>query len=112
MAKKGNQDKAGKIVFFVGAVLAVLAGLVSSAATYPYTPLILVILGIIVGLLNISSEEVTAFLLGTIALIISTATAGAIIGGYIGNVLDFVSVFTAGAALIVSLKEVYGATKN
>jgi hypothetical protein len=74
-----------------------------------------VILGIIVGILNVTGEEVNKFLLGTIALILVGTSLNYTLGTtmpIINNILNAFVTFIAGAALIVALKEVYAVTKN
>ncbi|MBM3303598.1 MAG: hypothetical protein FJY76_00745, partial [Candidatus Aenigmarchaeota archaeon] len=63
-------QKVGGWAFILGVVIAILAGLASTfAAMYSgYVLLVLVILGLIVGFLNIKDKEVVNFLIVAIAL--------------------------------------------
>jgi len=66
-----NLEKIGKWAFIIGLVIAVLAGLFFQPA---WAVWVLAILGVIVGLLNITAEDTRGFLLAAIALTLS-ATA-------------------------------------
>ena len=66
-----NLEKIGKWAFIIGLVIAVLAGLFYQPA---WAIWVLAILGVIVGLLNVTGEDTRGFLLAAIALTLS-ATA-------------------------------------
>ncbi len=99
--------KIGHWAFIVGILLAIIAGLVPQLQTSTIT-WILVILGLVVGLLNISAKETTEFLVAVIALLI-VGSAGAIpaLGGIVLAILANIVALSAPAALIVALKAVY-----
>ena len=110
----------GSYAFLLGVIIAILAGAAAAAAIgYPgveYVPLALVILGLIVGVLNIGDKEVQSFLVAGIALIvvgIPGAALGAIpiIGTYLVSILGGVSAFAAPAVLVVALKAFYNLSK-
>jgi len=98
----------GSYSFIVGVVVAILAGLGSLTGDLPV--LILVLLGLIVGLLNIPVKKTTDFLVASVALIVAgTANisvipmAGEILQGALANL----TVFVAPAAIVVALKDIY-----
>lgn len=101
-------EKIGRYAFIVGLVISLIAGFVSVG---PEVLAILVVLGVIVGFLNVTGSEVERFLLGTIALML-VGSAGATFGAVVGNILSAFVAFVAGAALIVALKTVYSTTKE
>jgi hypothetical protein len=70
---------------------------------------ILALLGVVVGLLNITAEETESFLLAAIAFLLSATALSAIplIGGVIDNILSYVAAFVAGAAVVVALKALF-----
>jgi len=101
--------KLGHYSFLVAFLLAVLAGLVP-ALQVEWVTWALIILGLIVGFLNISARETTEFLVATIALMLVGSaglevvpTAGRIISTILLNIMAIV----IPAALIVSLKAIY-----
>lgn len=100
--------KIGHWAFLIGVVLAVLAGLVPQLQT-PNVTWLLVGLGLIVGLLNITHKEVQEFLIASVALIIAADAAGDIIalGLVMATILGNVISFVFPAALVVALKAIW-----
>jgi hypothetical protein len=107
-----NMEKIGRLVFIIGLVISVIAGFVNLG---DYGIAGLVILGVIVGFLNVTGEEVGKFLLGVVALVLVGMSLGAALGSMsveIGRILGAFTAFVAGAGLIVALKEVYQVTST
>ena len=112
----------GRIAFLIAFVIAIVMGLLTGAEvvtmdTFGWIILTLVILGLIVGLLNITQEEVANFLIASVALIVFNTLSGLLllipyIGNYIVAIINFIAIFVAPAALIVALKAVVSMTKN
>ena len=108
-----DYEKIGGWAFILGVVIAVVAGLVSAylaPASAGFVTLALVILGLVVGFLNIADKEIRDFMIAAIALIlVGTANLAAIplIGKYLASMVLNVAAFVAPAALIVALKAVY-----
>ena len=107
---KMNWTFGGKIVhwiFLLGIFLAVVLGIVYPGKTVVAS--ILVLLGLLVGLLNITADEVHGFLLAAVALIVSAKSFELIplIGTTIENILQYIVIFVAPAAVIVSLIAVW-----
>ncbi len=107
----------GNWAFLLGVIIAVLAGIGTTfmgmdSMITAWILFVLVILGIVVGFLNIEDKEVTPFLVAAIALL---ATSGAIesfrrinlvlptIGTLIYSIVAHITVFVAPAAIIVAL---------
>jgi len=122
MAKKMvTSANTGKYVFLLGIAVAVIAGLVAAtgkleAAWVGYITLALVLMGIIVGFLNIQPGERQAFLIAAIALSMLGLAAFVQlsildVGAYITNVLSNVVIFVAPAAAIAALYEIYDLAK-
>jgi len=113
MAKSNSKEmeKVGGWAFIIGVILAILAGLFFGANTAVVS--ILIILGIIVGFLNIKDKETNAYLLAAVSLIIVTSFGGivlgnvAIIGKYIEGILNAIMTFVIPAVIIVALKAIY-----
>lgn len=112
-------DQLGKWAFIVGAVLALIMGIgvgVQAAwAAEPWLKVVLVLAGLIVGFVNISIKEVQGFLVASLALLVANTAnlnalfpgldvLGAILAGFVANVL----IVVAPAALVVSLRAIYG----
>ena len=115
MAKK-EQDmkKAGHYAFIAGIILAVLIALVphlrGDIATW-----ILVILGVLVGLLNVTAKETTGFLIAALALIIASSASAlvlAVIWTGLTLILGNIIIFVSPAAIVVALKTVYALAQD
>jgi hypothetical protein len=96
----------GKWAFIIGLVIAILAGLFFQPG---WALWVLAILGVIVGLLNVTAEETRGFLLASIALTLSASALNTIpiLGTAFTYVLPFVVAFVAAATIVVALKELF-----
>ena len=101
-----NRQTIGKWAFIIGLVIAVLAGLFFQPEGAIW---ILAVLGVIVGLLNVTAEETRGFLLASIALTLSATALNTIpiVGTAFSFILSFVVAFVAGAMIVVALKELF-----
>lgn len=108
-----SYEKLGGWAFILGVVIAIIAGLASGAldaVSAGYVTLALVVLGLIVGFLNVGDKEVNNFLIAAIAVVLlGTANLAVIplIGIYLASMVLNVAAFVAPAALVVALKSVY-----
>ena len=96
-------DMVGRWAFVIGLVLAVVVGYVFQAGWVVW---VLAILGVIVGLLNVTGEETERFLLAAIAFGLSATALSTVpvLGDQITNMLGYVAAFVAGAMVVVALK--------
>jgi|YelNatPaOPRAMG01_1025707.scaffolds.fasta_scaffold02594_7 hypothetical protein len=105
--------KVGEYAFLAGIALAILAGI--AMLTGDWVTLVLVVLGLIVGLLNISAKETTPFLLSSITLLLA-GSAGLEklpwVGGFVGPIMANIVAFVAPAAVIIALKTVFDLAKK
>ncbi len=110
-----EMEAIGKWGFLIGIVLAIILGLFGTSVI-PMSGLILVILGLIVGFLNITSRETTPFLVAAIALLVVASSSGlsAIpsIGMYLEGIVNGIAAFTAPVALVVAIKAVISASRD
>lgn len=111
----------GGYAFLAGTIIAILAGVFGSMVVSwaSMIALLLVILGLLVGFMNVSEKEVDRFLLATIALVaVGTVNLGVIdnlfrpLGTILQSVVGHIAIFVAPAALIVALKSVYNLAKD
>ena len=99
--------KIGTWAFVIGLILAVIAGLIPTLQTQSVI-LALVVLGLIVGFLNVTEKETTEFLVATIALmLVGSAGAIPVLGLMILSILSNIVAFVAPAALVVALKAIW-----
>ncbi|MBN2067126.1 MAG: hypothetical protein JW744_01520 [Candidatus Diapherotrites archaeon] len=116
-----NQQKIGSWAFLIGIIIAIIAGAAAAAAVdYPgieYVPLALVVLGLVVGFVNIADKEIQDFLIAGIALIAIGIPGAALsvipyVGEYLVSILGGISLFAAPAVLVVALKAFYTLSKE
>jgi len=101
----------GRILFLVGVVICILAGL---GFTNPMLSAALIVLGLVVGFLNVSAAETRTFLISAIALMMSAGALSGLGNGMgesmasIANIITRIgynlSAFIAPAALVVALR--------
>jgi len=91
-------------------------GLGQAWASSLWFMLVLVLFGLVVGFVNITNREAKMFLIATAALVIvnggaslRTAISGPIpyVGPVVANIVDYVVVMAAAAALVVAFRVVY-----
>ena len=104
-------EQMGKWAFIVGFVICVVAGLVIAQ---PWMYWVLAVLGLIVGVLNITALETQRFLIASIALMLSATSIIAIpiIGVAVTAVLYNIVVFISAAVLVVALKSLFEIAKD
>ncbi|MBI4043761.1 MAG: hypothetical protein HY393_03070 [Candidatus Diapherotrites archaeon] len=108
-----DMQEMGGWAFILGVVIALLAGLAVSfgalGGAAGWVVVVLVVLGLIVGFMNITDKETTPFLVASIALLAGSGAGLEVlpfVGTWIGNILNYIAVFVAPAAVIVALKAV------
>lgn len=132
---KSVLTKAGTWSFIIGIVIALVVGLAIGAGalkaldspdagdTEGYIASLLVVLGFIVGIVSalglgtITKEEVTAFLVASIALVavgIGATLFGKIplVGSYLGGIAGAMLIFFAPAAVVVAIKALWDLGKD
>lgn len=104
----------GSWAFLLGVVVAIIAGaLLPDKSTTPTVTSFLVLLGTIVGLLNVTTKETNSFLLASVSLVLVTALGGSVVSGvvsvgqYLGSMLDSILVFVVPATIVVALKSIF-----
>ncbi len=115
-----SQQNVGSMAFILGVLIAVVAGIIAVALSgvpgIEYVPLILVLLGLVVGFLNIKDKQIDSFLIAAIALTLLASVGGYLntldavtiaLGTYLVTILGYIGVFVAPAALVVALKSIY-----
>jgi zinc transporter ZupT len=104
-------EMVGKWAFIIGLVLAVVVGYALQAEWVVW---VLAILGVIVGLLNVTGEDTERFLLAAIAfgLSVTALSAVPVLGFQITNILGYVAAFVAGAMVVVALKALFQTARS
>lgn len=109
---KAKANVIGSWAFLVGVILAVVLGLIGNLTGNWL--IALVIIGLIVGLLNIADEETMPFLMSGAVLIIASAFGGSVLADVqiISNVLSALLVIFVPATVIVAVKNVFSLAHN
>ena len=111
MAKnKGNLI--GSWAFLIGVILAVVLGALGSLSTVMLT--VLVVIGLIVGLLNVADEEASPFLMSGVVLIIASALGQDVTSVIprINGILNALLLIFVPATIIVAIKNVFSIARR
>jgi len=117
MAKSNKLVKVGVWAFILGMLVAILAGFIG-----PWATPILVLVGLVVGFLNVGDKETNAFLVASVSIMIAAFTAGGAIatnlatlgavGMYLVDLLNNINVFVFPATIVVALKAIYSIARD
>ncbi len=113
MAGDSSLAKIGSWAFILGVIIAIVAGVLQPGGANPTLTSLLIVLGLIVGFLNVTGKETTQFLLATVSLVIVSSFGGQVmgqvvqVGTYISGVLGAIMTFVVPATIIVALKAIY-----
>ncbi len=107
MTKSWLLPKVGSWSFIFGFCIAVVSAFFGSSDAIVS---VLVMLGIIVGLLNITGEKAITFLLTTAAMVVissmGTPVTASVFGGLFGRMLNNLIIFIIPASMIVGLRAI------
>ncbi len=100
-------EKIGHWAFLLGVALAFITGVVPQWQTATMI-LALTILGLVVGILNVTAKETTEFLVAVMTLLLA-GSAGALpsLGMVVTSVLTNIVAFVGPAGIVVALKAVW-----
>jgi hypothetical protein len=106
-------SKIGFFAFVIGFIIAIIGGIVAPSNTA--IVIILVILGLLIGFLNISAGETLLFLVATIALIVVGQVFAPLtilsVGKFLDQILSYVATLMAPAAVVVAVKALWNVGK-
>ncbi len=115
----------GPLVYIVGLVIAILAGIVPLGANLVvWVSLLLGLIGIFVGLMNIRDKEILLFLVAAIAFMISASSLASVfstlgeqfginfLGQAVAQILANIVILTAPAAAVVAVKALYDISRE
>lgn len=109
------QKKIGYYSFVIGAILAVILGLATTSlgAAKAWLVALLVILGFIVGFLNVTGKETKDYMLAALVIVLVANFGGLavlgnvnLIGDYLKGIFESLLAFIVPALIVVSLREV------
>ncbi|MBI3035310.1 hypothetical protein HYY71_03220 [Candidatus Woesearchaeota archaeon] len=117
------EKKIGNYSFIVGVIIAIVLGLAApklgTATAWLWS--LLIVLGLVVGFLNVSGKETKEFLWVTVALVVVAFAGGdqiknwadvQWIGPYLSGVFNSILALVIPASVVVALKEVWELAKG
>ena len=109
---KNMWEKAGTWLFLLGVLLSVVLGLL--VPENGAVASLLALVGLIVGLLNITAAEVRDFLLASVALVVAAGGFSLlpVVGGALANILSYLVALVAPAAVVVALIAIWHMAKS
>jgi len=112
MPKKQRGSGLGNWAFLLGLILAVIIGLWGKVDKT--IAIILVVLGLLIGLLNVRGKETTHFLLASTVLVIVSALGGGVLENiiWLKGILDAILILCIPATIIVALKVVFAIARR
>lgn len=110
MAKSVN--KLGGWAFLIGVILAVVLGFMGQ--TGDNWTMILLLIGLVVGILNVADHEVQPFMMSGVVLIIASGFGAGVVEQVpiASRILDSMLTIFVPATIIVALKNVFSMAKN
>lgn len=120
MVKKSKVNVIGSWAFLIGFIAAVIFGAFNRQITQvtgiSYTVIlwILVLLGMIIGFINVNKKEVSNFLMAALVLVVVSYAGMGILTviPQIGDILSALLVFFVPTTIIVALRAMFEITKN
>lgn len=111
------EKKIGHYSFIIGVIIAIVLGLALplGANTTAWLTSILVVLGLIVGFLNVTGKETKEFLIIAAILVLVAYAGNAVsslsevlyIGPYLGGIFKAIMAFVVPATVVVGLKDIW-----
>ncbi len=113
VGSKNKGNLVGAWAFLIGVILAVIIGLIGTEVSTVILGL-LVILGLIVGILNVGDKDVNTFLIAAAVLVIVSWMGSDALGviSVLGKILNALLVMFIPATVIVALKAVFAIAKS
>ncbi len=109
-----EMEKIGHYLFAFGALVALVNGVLPGVV--PSAGLILLLIGLLVGFLNVTAHETHNFLLAAVALLVANTVAGMsqipVLGPWAAAILGGFATMAAPAAVIVAFKAFWGMAKD
>lgn len=107
--------KIGSLSFITGVIVSLFMGVIMPGNMNVVVASLLMTLGLVVGLLNVSQKESTNFLLATAVLVIVSGFGSSLLsrveffGPFIVSTLSSLMIFVIPATIIVALKVIFAA---
>lgn len=122
MVIRSKENLFGAWAFLIGVVLALAVGILSFGQLNPIILAVLVILGLIVGFVNVSPKDVNTFLVAAVSLVIVSFAGlqgingveliGIDIGKIVASTLGALLVLLVPATIVVAIKSLFSISQN
>jgi hypothetical protein len=125
MAIRSKENLFGAWAFLVGVVLAVGVGILSFGELSPIILGVLVIIGLIVGFVNVSAKDVNTFLMAALSLVIVSFAGlqgldlikdaeiiGIALGTFVSSTLGALLVLLVPATIVVAIKSLFSISQS
>ena len=122
MAIRSKENLFGAWAFLIGVVLAIGVGILSFGELNPIMLAILVIIGLVVGFVNVSAKDVNTFLLASLSLVIvsfaglqglkGAEIVGIGVGALVASTLGALLVLLVPATVVVAIKSLFSISQN
>ncbi len=119
---RSKENLFGAWAFLIGVVLAVGMGILSFGVLSPVILGVLVVLGLVVGFINVSSKDVNTFLMAAVSLVIVSFAGlqgikgaeiiGIGIGSLVSSTLGALLVLLVPATVVVAIKSLFSISQN
>lgn len=111
MAKGEAKAMFGRWAFLIGVVLAVVFGFISAGAWLAW---LLVVIGLVVGLVNISDKEIGAFLTAGTVMVLMGYFGGQTLSSvvYLSAIFNNILTLFVPATIVVAVKSVLSLARN
>lgn len=117
------EKQIGNYSFIIGVIIAIVLGLAATnlGAAAQWLWSLMVVLGLIVGFLNVTGKETKEFLWVTVALVVVAYAGSAqidkwsnvqLIGTYLSGIFNSILAFVIPASVVVALKDVWALAKS
>jgi cellobiose-specific phosphotransferase system component IIB len=115
-----KMQEIGSYAFIAGVIIAVIAAFVSldAAIGAGMTTALLVLIGIIVGFINVTEKETNAFLMAAVSVVLVSYLAGTgfrdvlVIGPQLQAITNGIMSIVTPAVIIVALKQIWAIAKS
>jgi len=114
---KGKENLIGAWAFLIGVILAIVIGLFSSqlgGETAKWISILLVVIGLVVGLLNVGVKDANTFMIAGAILVVVSSFGAASLGviSQVQSVLGALLTLFVPATIIVALKAVFALARD
>ena len=116
------EKKIGHYSFIIGVIVSLVLGIASTSLgnAAQWLTSLLVVLGLIVGFLNVTGKETKEFLMVAAILVVVSYTGGAdaslggvmFVGKYLSGIFTSILAFVVPATVVVALKDIWALGQN